>query len=57
MLVFVLGSLAFSAFLGWQTFVEWSTNRPDGWRSWLDFSLIIAAQVCVLAVIVKAAFS
>lgn len=57
MLVFVIGSALFSGFLGWQTFVEYQTNRPSDIRGWSEFGVVVAAQVCVWAVTIKAAVS
>ena len=57
MLAFVIGSALFGAFLGWNTFVEYQTSRPSDVRSWAEFAVIVAAQVCLWVVTVKAAVS
>lgn len=56
MLFFALGSAAFGLFLGWLTFQDFRAHKPDGVRGWFEAALIVAAQVCLWAVTIRAFF-
>lgn len=57
MLVFIIGATIFNVLLGWLTVKEYKGTPPSGWKAWVEFGAVVSAQICVWAVIVKAAVS
>lgn len=57
MLFFIIGAAAAVTFIGWLTFTEFKKERPSDWKGWLGVATLAVAQICVWAVIIKAAVS
>lgn len=57
MIIFELGLGLFGVFLACLTYSEFRQSKPATVIAWGEFGLIIAAQVCVWAVLLKSALS